>query len=320
MTTILIALEPGTLSEEQLGQVREIAPDMRVLVTRDKAEIEAALNEIEIAAFSFQYDPLYKAPNLRWFQLWSAGADWLMRYPEAVDLDFVLTNTSGLHAINISEQIVGYLTAFARQLHMAVRAQDRGEWVPPETLNFFELAGKTMVLVGVGSIGGRTARLASALEMRVLGVRRHPAVEAPDVEAMYGPDQLLDVLPEGDFVVLAVPLTHETKGMIGKAELRAMKPTAYLVNIGRGGVIQEKALVKALQEGWIAGAGLDVFETEPLPEDSPLWKMKNVIITSHYAGRTPRYQEGAMTVFLDNLRRYKAGEPLRNVVDKHLGY
>jgi phosphoglycerate dehydrogenase-like enzyme len=117
-----------------------------------------------------------------------------------------------------------------------------------------------------------------------------------------------------------VPLTHETQGMIGEQELRAMKPAAYLVNIGRGGTIQESALIHALREGWIAGAGLDVFESEPLPEDSPLWNMDNVIITSHYAGLTPHYHERATAIFVDNLRRYRAGEPLRNVVDKALGY
>jgi phosphoglycerate dehydrogenase-like enzyme len=120
--------------------------------------------------------------------------------------------------------------------------------------------------------------------------------------------------------VVIVPLTSETRGMIGERELRAMKPTAYLVNVGRGGIVDERALIQALEEGWIAGAGLDVFGTEPLPEDSPLWKMENVIITSHYAGITPVYDERAMAIFLDNLRRYRAGEPLRNVVDKRLGY
>lgn len=140
------------------------------------------------------------------------------------------------------------------------------------------------------------------------------------VHLVWKASQLLDLLPEADFVVLTVPLTHETQGMIGDRELRAMKPTAYLVNVGRGGTVQESALVRALREGWIAGAGLDVFETEPLPDDSPLWAMDNVFVTSHYAGLTPFYHERAMGIFLDNLRRYQAGEPLHNVVDKKLGY
>lgn len=320
MSTILLAFESDTLSEAQLAQIQAFAPDMRMLVTRDRSEIEAVADQIEIAAGWFSPDLLPKMQNLRWFQQWSAGADWLMRYPETVELGFVLTSASGVHPIPISEHILGFLLTFARGLHRAFRAQDRHEWLRHSRQDVFELAGKTMSLIGVGAIGGRMARMASALEMRVLGVRRHPAVGAPGVEAMFGPDQLLGLLPEADFVVLAVPLTHETQGMIGERELRAMKPTAYIVNIGRGGTIQEDALIRALQEGWIAGAGLDVVETEPLPEDSPLWAMDNVIITSHYSGRTPHYNERAMAIFLDNLQRYQAGEPMRNVVDKKLGY
>jgi phosphoglycerate dehydrogenase-like enzyme len=137
---------------------------------------------------------------------------------------------------------------------------------------------------------------------------------------MFSPDWLLDLLPKADFVVLVVPLTRETQGLIGERELRAMKPTAYLINVGRGGLLQEDALIQALRERWIAGAGLDVFETEPLPEDSPLWEMDNAIITSHYAGLTPHYTERALAIFLDNLQRYRAGERLRNVVNKKLAY
>jgi phosphoglycerate dehydrogenase-like enzyme len=235
-------------------------------------------------------------------------------------LDFVLTNASGVHAIQISEQILSYLLAFARRLPQAMRAQRRRAWQSPARSEVFELAGKTMLLIGVGAIGERTAAVASALGMRVLGLRRDPSHPAPHVEAMYGPEQLLEVLPQADFVVLTAPLSHATRGMIGERELRAMKSTAYLVNIGRGGTIQEDMLIQALREGWIAGAGLDVFVQEPLPQDSPLWDLDNVIVTAHYAGLTPRYDERAIAIFLDNLRRYQAGEPLRNVVDKVAGY
>ncbi len=295
---------------------------MQLLVTEDRDEMEAALDDIEIAACQFPRDLLLRARNLRWYQQWAAGANWLLRYPEAAEMDFVLTSASGVHAIPISEHIFALLLAFARMIDQSVRCQTRGEWMPDEQKkkNVFELAGKTMVLIGVGAIGERTARVATAFGMRVLGVRRNPDRGAAGVEAMFGPDRLLDVLPEADFVVITVPLTEETRGMIGERELRAMKPTAYLVNIGRGGTVDESALVRALEEGWIAGAGLDVFETEPLPEDSPLWRMENVIVTAHYAGFNPHYDERAMAIFLDNLRRYRAGEPLRNVVDKKLGY
>jgi phosphoglycerate dehydrogenase-like enzyme len=137
---------------------------------------------------------------------------------------------------------------------------------------------------------------------------------------MFTPDRLLDILPEADFVVLTVPLTRETQGMIGENELKRMKQTAYLINIGRGGTVDESALINALRNDWIAGAGLDVFETEPLPEDSPLWEMENVIITAHYAGMTPHYNERALSIFLGNLKRYISDEPLFNVVNKELMY
>jgi len=319
MTTILLGFDPGTLSEAQLPEVQEAAPDMQILVTEGREEIESVLDEIEIAFGSFPRDLLPRARNLRWLQQWGAGADWLLRHPEAVELNFVLTNTSGVHAIPVSEHILAFLLAFGRGLHLAIRAQQRHEWKGSDR-GRFELAGKTMVLVGVGAIGERTAEMAAALGMRVLGVRRDPTAGAPGVEAMSGPHQLMDLLPEADFVVLTVPLTHETQGMIGERELRAMKQTAYVVNTGRGSTIREPALIRALQEGWIAGAGLDVFETEPLPDDSPLWAMDNVIITSHCADVTPHYGERAMKIFLDNLQRYRAGEPLRNVVDKRIGY
>ncbi|MBN1976583.1 MAG: D-2-hydroxyacid dehydrogenase [Anaerolineae bacterium] len=321
MRTILVGFEPERFSESYRAQIQEIAPDMRLLVTEDRQEMEAALDDIEIAACQFPLDLLLRARNLRWYQQWSAGADWLLRHPQAAGLDFVLTSTSGMHEIQVTEHIFAFLLAFARELHHAVLFQRRREWASHSQISgLFELSGKTMVLIGVGAIGEQTARVAMAFGMRVLGVRRNPTIGLPGVEAMFGSDQLLDVLPRADVVVVTAPLTQETQGMIGERELRAMRPTAYLVNIGRGGIVDESALLRALEEGWIAGAGLDVFEEEPLPEESPLWGLENVIVTAHYAGVTPHYDERAMAIFLDNLRRYRAGEPLRNVVDKKLGY
>jgi phosphoglycerate dehydrogenase-like enzyme len=155
--------------------------------------------------------------------------------------------------------------------------------------------------------------------MRVSGVRRTAVTPPPGVDAVYHPDRLLEVLPSADFVVLAPPLTRETYHMIGERELRAMRETAFLVNVGRGKLIDEAALVRASKEGWIGGAGLDVFETEPLPADSPLWGLPNVIVTPHYAGASPRYYERALPIFLENLRRYRDGVTLRNLVDKQAG-
>ena len=322
MKTILLAFEPDTLSDDQVARVRETAPDdASIVITRDEDEIKGMLDQIEIAVGWFPADLLPRAPALRWYQQWSAGADWLLRHPQAAEADFVLTSTSGIHAIQISEHIFAFLLAFARELPQAIRAQREHRWISTDQHErIFELAGKTMLLVGVGAIGERTARVAAAFDVHVLGVRRDPTVDAPGVEAMFGPHQLLDLLPQADFVVVTVPLTEETRGMMGEPELRAMKTTSIIVNIGRGGTISEEPLIQALREGWIAGAGLDVLEQEPLPGDSPFWELDNVIITSHYAGITPHYHQRALEIFLDNLQRYTSGEPLRNVVDKELGY
>ena len=323
MGTILVSVDPEAISEETIKKIQEEAPDMDVVVTNQQGEIEKILDDIEIiVGLSGHRDLLVRAVNLKWFQQWGAGADWLMKHPKAAEAAFDVTSASGVHAIPISEHIVSFLLAFARDLHHAVRSQLKGEWPENSLLKsrIFELTGKTIGIVGLGAIGKRTAEITSVLGMRVLGVRRHPSQDIPCVQKIYGPDQLSDILPEVDFLVLTIPLTHETKGMIGEHELRLMKPTAFIINTGRGGTIQQEVLVRALQEGWIAGAGLDVFETEPLPKESPLWKMDNVIITSHYSGLNPEYTERVMKIFLENLRRYRSGEPLINRIDKKLGY
>jgi phosphoglycerate dehydrogenase-like enzyme len=320
MRVLLLCLAAGDVDQATVDEIRDLVPELRAVVTRDRAEIEALLPDVEIAAGHFPHDLLTRAPGLRWFQQWGAGADWLLREPEIAAQDFILTSASGVHAVPISEQIIGTLLMFARKLHRAVRAQARHEWWRPKSDQLFELVDKTMLLVGVGAIGARTALLASALGMRVEGIRRDPARQVEGVDAMYGPDQLRERLAHADVVVLTVPLSKATRGLIGAAELAAMKPTAYLINIGRGGTVDEPALAQALAEGRLAGAALDVFAEEPLPADSPLWAMENVIITGHYAGATPRYDERALAIFLDNLRRYRAGAPLRNVVDKDAGY
>lgn len=320
MSIILVGLPPYRIDEAQLAQIREVAPDKQILFTQDQDQIEAAIDEIEVVVGDIPRHLLPRARHLRWMQQWGAGADWLMRHPEAAEMDFTLTNASGVHAIPITEHIFAFLFSLARGFPKAMRAQVHHEWTRFDSDELFELPDKTMLLIGVGAIGEQTAKLANALDMRVIGVRRDPSQGVPGVMRMAGPDQLLDVLPEADFVVLTVPLTQETEGMIGERELRAMKETAYIINIGRGKTIDQAALLRALQEGWIAGAGLDVTEPEPLPADSPLWDMPNVIITPHYSGLTPYYNERALEIFLDNLKRYQAGEPLFNVVDKTLGY
>lgn len=325
MSTIWISKNPQELAEKDLEEIHSIAPGMKVLVTDDPQQVEAVLDDIEVA---FGWHPMagidlgLRGNNLRWYQQSGAGADWLMRFPEVARRDFILTNASGVDAIPIGEHIFAFLLAFARGFPQLIRAQEKKQWRAMENFdqNLFELAGKTMLLIGTGAIGAHTARMAAAFSIRVLGVRRNPEKIVEGIETMYGPGKLIEVLPKADFVVLTVPLTSETQGMIGKAELQAMKPSSYIINTGRGGTIKQQDLIQALQQGWIAGAGLDVFETEPLPPESPLWTMPNVIISAHTSGQTPHYQERIMAIFRDNLRRYIAGEPLMNVVNKKWGY
>jgi phosphoglycerate dehydrogenase-like enzyme len=320
MGVLLLTLAPDKVDPSTWDKLTRLAPDKRVVITDNKDEIEATLPDLEIVAGSLSPEFVLRAPVLRWYQQWGAGADWLMRYPEAAQKDFILTNASGVHAIQISEHILGMCLMLGRRMQEAVRAQVRHEWWSAPGESMIELAGRTMLLVGVGAIGERTAKIASRLGMRVEGVRRDASKSVENIAEMYGNDQLRERLPHADVVVLTVPLSSATKGMIGKAELRAMKSSAFLINIGRGGTVDEPALIEALQNKTIAGAGLDVFAEEPLPADSPLWDMPNVVITGHYSGGSPHYNERALGIFFDNLARFRDGKPLRNVVNKEAGY
>lgn len=319
MPIILLNLPPHAVTEQDLKQIEAIAPDYEVRRTQDRDEIAAVRDDVEILAGWPAPDLLVAGAKLRWYQQWSAGSDWLLRYPETVARPFIATSASGVHPVQIAEHTFAMLLSYVRKLHEAVRHQAAREWKAPPGESLGELYEKTLLMVGLGAIGQRIAQVGAALGMRVWGMRRTQGNAPTGIEAVHPPDQLLDLLPHCDFVVLAPPLTRETRGMIGERELRAMKPTTFLVNMGRGKLIDEAALIRALQEGWIGGAGLDVFETEPLPAGSPLWAMPNVIMTAHYAGASPRYYERAMPIFLENLRRYFDGVELRNRVDKEAG-
>lgn len=252
--------------------------------------------------------------RLRWVQCMYAGVDRLL--PELAGRTVALTSARGLHAHTMADHAYLLMLALARQLPRFVRQQDRAVW---EFAPARELRGGCLVVVGLGATGQEIARRAPAFGLRVLGVRRHPS-PVEGVEEVFGPDRLREALARADWVVLACPLTPETRGLIGRAELAAMKPGAALINLARGEVVDEEALVEALASGRLAGAGLDVFAREPLPADSPLWRLPQVIVTPHVAGSLPDYVDRAVELFADNLRRYLAGEPLRNRVDPARGY
>ncbi len=310
------------MDEAMVARLQETAQPLDLIVSTDPDTIKARLEEIEIIAGHPPADVLFGAENCRWVQLFSAGADaLLMKHPETRDMDFQLTNVSGIHAISITEHIFSLLLTLARNIHVSIRAQQDHDWRKQEQADVQEVAGSTMCLLGVGSIGSRVALAAQAFDMRVIAVRRHHELEGPQgVEAIYGPHQMNEAFAQADWVVACAPHTPETHEMIGREQFRAMKESAYFVNIGRGKVVDEPALVEALETRQIRGAGLDVTYEEPNPQDSPLWDMENVIITSHFSGQAQNYGLRATEILLDNLKRFNEGRPLRNQVDKQLGY
>ena len=258
------------------------------------------------------------APRLKWIQLTSAGADRLLN-SGFIEGGVTVTTVSGLHATPIGEFVISSMLMFAKGAPQYVRAQLRHEWTrfAPR-----ELYGSTVGIVGFGHIGAEVGRLAKAFGCRVIATKRSlaPGETSPSADELLPASELPRLRGESDYVVLSMPLTPETRGMIGEQELRAMRPNAVLVNIARGAVVVEAHLIRALEEHTIAGAALDVFDPEPLAEASPLWDMENVIISPHISGGTAIYNDRAVSIFADNLRRYIAGDPLRNVVDPARGY
>jgi phosphoglycerate dehydrogenase-like enzyme len=286
------------------------------------AEINELLADADVL-FTFQLpENLWaNAPRLKWIQFSSAGVD--QAAGQGLEsANIVFTTVSGIHARPISEYVLCTMLMFTHRFPRAMRQQMGHLWKRYAT---GDLAGKTAGIVGYGHIGQAVARLALAFGMDVIATQR--SVSAPREDKVEGgivhllpPAQLPSLLEQSDFVVVSVPLVKDTVRLIGEAELGVMKRSAYLVNTSRGDVVDEPALVRALQEGRIAGAALDVFETEPLPGDSPLWDMENVVVTPHSAGVSEDYSARATAVFCDNLTRYLAGQPLMNLVDKQRGY
>jgi len=284
----------------------------------------------------------FRVPNdlatrarVRWIQLLSAGADHVLGGP-LKSSSIPITTASGIHATPISEYTMASMLAYAHRIHLAIRAQVRREWMRSGAFmaGVDDIRGQTLGIIGYGSIGRETARLAAAFGMKVLALKRNPSdrVDAgwcpaglgdPDGKIparFFGPDDREAILRESDYVLVTLPLTEHTRKFIGEREFAAMKPGAYLVNIGRGEVIDERAMAAALTAKKIGGAGLDVFEHEPLAASSPLWDLENVILTPHMSGANRSYMDKACELFAENLKRFVANRPLLNLIDPNLGY
>jgi len=316
--------EVWRLPEEPLRFLGEEFPEVTFVSTDSEEEFGRELENAEAAlCWAVTPEQLKRAKNLRWVHTAAAGVGRNL-FPEMVASEVVLTNSSGVHAVPIAEHVIGLLLSLSRKLHVAMTHQAERKWREESILSPGSLPGevfdKTIGIIGLGAIGRAVAERAKALGMQVVGIRRNWRKLEYFVDQILPPEQLDTLLSQSDVVVVACPLTEETKGLIGEAQLKKMKPTAFLINIARGKIIDQKALIRALKEGWIGGAGLDVFEEEPLPEASELWGLPNVVITPHVAGATPYYWTRVTNLFADNLRRFLSGQPLVNVVDKKAGY
>ena len=334
------ATEAWRVPEEEVDLLRRDFPDVEVTRTHSKEELEEKVRETEIL---FSWAPgnalVARGTRLRWIHAPAAGVGTFIT-PAVRERGIVLTNSRGVHAVPIAEHTMGMLVALARQLDRAIQDQiqnrlDRERWWVgsgrPQ-----ELHGRTLGLFGYGAIGREIARRALAFGMRVIAVRRNPLsapawepdllralglpAEEPRIEGVLGPSELGSMLGESDAVVVAAALTPETEGIFDAAAFRQMKRGAWFVNVARGKIVRERDLAAALREGQVGGAALDVFETEPLPRESELYNVRNVILTPHISGGSTGFWPRAMRLFRENLRRDSAGLPLLNRVDLERGY
>jgi phosphoglycerate dehydrogenase-like enzyme len=325
---------------EERAMIEQAAGDAEIVDRRcrSQAEMIAAGDGGFDVLFSFRApdDLMRKAPHLKWVQLLSAGADHILKGQLADRTGIAVSTASGIHSTPIAEYTIASMLAWAHGFHVTMRAQMRREWKRnSDFMNSVDsLRGKTLGVVGYGSIGRETARIGQALGMTVIALKRNPqdpkdtgwnpaGVGDPDgtiPSQWYGPDDREKIMRESDFITVTLPLTGATRGFIGRNEIASMRPGAYIVNIGRGEVIDQNALIDALAGGRIGGAGLDVFEREPLEQESRLWDLENVILTPHMSGSFKNYNLACCELFAANLRRFRAGQPLMNFVDRSLGY
>jgi len=322
--------------EPLLARIRAVAPEIRV--ARDEPE-RADYSDVDVLYAMSLPRKVAEAPRLKWVQLHMAGPDSLHEHPIYTDSAVALTTTSGVHAATIAEYAITVLLALAHRVPRMIEWKARGGWPQDaERWPLFvptEVRGATLGLIGYGSIGRELARIAkTAFGMKILACKRDPSQrrdpgycragtgdpEGLLPDAWLGPDRLYELLAGSDVVVICAPLTRETRRVFDAAAFRAMKPSAYFINVGRGGSVDETALVQALREGRIAGAAIDVFAQEPPAQGHPLYALENVIVSPHVSGFLPTYDEHCTDLFAENLRRYLAGRPLLNLVDRAVGY
>jgi phosphoglycerate dehydrogenase-like enzyme len=319
--TILVLSDP---LEPQLSMLTGVRDDANVVIGNSaEAFGEMASNATIILNWSgslrLMRDVFRMSPHLRWIHSRSVGLEQTL-FPELIASNVILTNGSGVFSPSLGEFALGAILYFAKDFRRMIRNQMVGLWEPFDVM---PIAGQTVGIIGYGDIGRAVAARVKAVGMNVLAVKRHVfETDKPDplADQIYGSNRLLEILPRCDYVVIAAPLNDETRGLIGEAEFAAMNQTAVVINVGRGPVIREAALINALSKHRIKGAALDVFDQEPLPKDHAFYTLENILLSPHCADHTPDWLDNAMRFFIDQFQRFRSSEPLLNVVDKKLGY
>lgn len=308
----------GVLTKEHVKKIKAVDKSLEVIVIANTAAAKKYAADADIiAGYPRTIPALAGAKNVKWIHSFSAGMDWVLT-PEIIKSPILVSNSSGVLAVPIAEHVMGYMLIFARGFLSSLENQKKRLWKRDETLT--ELRGKTVLIVGLGNIGGEVARLAHAFGCHVIAVTRNTREQIDWVHDIKKASMLDRMLPKADFVVSCLPHTKETHRLFKAARFRKMKPAAIFINIGRGGLVNEKDLIVALRKKIIAGAALDVTEIEPLPSSSPLWEMPNVIITPHHSGGSEHAIDRAIDRFILNLKAFLIGDRLPNLVDKKLGY
>ncbi len=320
-STVVVLANP---TEPQLAMLEQLPAETHIAVGNNTDAFIGAAREADVIYnWSLSGDLLREVfrmcPNVQWVHSRAAGLDNIL-FHELVESPVPLTNGSGVFSPSLGEFALCAILYFAKDLRRMIRNQVAGVWEP---FDITEIIGQTVGIVGYGDIGRAVATRVRAVGMQILAMKRHGAPiysVDPLVNKIYTPDQRIEMLSRCDYVVVSAPLTAETRGMIGEREFEAMKPEAVVINLGRGPVIDEAALIRALERKQIKGAALDVFDREPLPDGHPFYRLENLLLSPHCADHTPDWMDRAMQFFIEQFARYKKGEPLMNVVDKRLGY
>jgi len=318
-TTAASVVPPPRYTAAEIQQIESQGKNVKIVVPASRDELNRLLPEVDVVFGAINAEMLAEAKNLRWMQTGEAGMEKLL-FPELIESSVVVTNMARMFAPAISETAIGMLLSLTRGLNKYYIPQFQKRTWHAER-NLVEVDGMTMGIVGMGGIGQATATHAHyGFNMRILGTDAKPMAKPIFVDTLREPAWLMEMVPQVDILVSAAPFTKETAGMFNEKVFRAMKKTAYFLNLSRGALVEENTLAQALKEGWIAGAGLDPAGIEPLPSTSPLWDCPNLVITCHTAGFAPQRQIRLMGLLAENVRRYSSGLPLMNVVDKRRGY